>query len=264
MPPEERSLVCEDELKEENNSEDLVREQKAKNESKARKNLEDQVRELQWASYRDRLTKTGKLDRVMPIVDVSGSMAGEPMEVAIALGLLCAEVTKPPYNKLVCTFSKEPELFKVDQPTLREKVQAMRRMKWGMNTDFEAIFDLILQRALATKLPPEEMISLLIVFSDMQFDEARGRSTDWTSLHDQIHNKFQEHGYSLPSIVYWNLRASSKGSTFPITSKRKGVAMVSGYSGQMLKLFMDGDLNFDPVMMMMKAIKRYNFLTVVD
>lgn len=43
-------------------------------------------------------------------------------QVAIALSLLTAEVTKPPFNKIICTFSAVPELHLVKGETLVEKV----------------------------------------------------------------------------------------------------------------------------------------------
>jgi Domain of unknown function (DUF2828) len=45
--------------------------------------LSEQVAELQWKSYVDNLRKSGILDSAMAVADVSGSMNGTPMEVAI-------------------------------------------------------------------------------------------------------------------------------------------------------------------------------------
>ena len=52
---------------------------------------------------------------------------------------------------------------------------------------------------------------------------------------------FEAAGYKLPQVVYWNLRASSiRGQkSTPVTFNQEGVALVSGFSGQLLKLFMD-------------------------
>ena len=56
-----------------------------------------------------------------------------------------------------------------------------------------------------------------------------------------MQDKFEAAGYKLPQVVYWNLRAScirGQKST-PVTYDQEGVALVSGFSGQLLKLFMD-------------------------
>ncbi|KAI8907765.1 hypothetical protein DFJ77DRAFT_475237 [Powellomyces hirtus] len=233
--------------------------------------LEDKVRAQQWASYRDRLTKTGKLQRVLAVCDVSGSMRGEPMNVAIALGLLCAQVTAPPFNQLLCTFSQRPELFRIPDGALADQVTAISQMDAGLNTDFEAVFKLILDRATATHLPAADMVSTLIVFSDMEFDEARstdGRypGGDWMTLHESMQRMYEREGYTLPKIVFWNLAARrGRGRmSFPVSSDTEGVAMVSGFSGQLLKLFMKGHVDFNPAAVMKEALERYDHLKVVD
>ena len=44
-------------------------------------------------------------------------------------------------------------------------------MEWGYNTDFQKVFDVILEVAVKGKMKAEEMIKRLFVFSDMEFDE---------------------------------------------------------------------------------------------
>ncbi|KAK0573459.1 hypothetical protein LWI29_008353 [Acer saccharum] len=48
-----------------------------------------QVAELQWKRMVDDLSKEAKLRNCMAVCDVSGSMKGTPMEVAVALGIWC-------------------------------------------------------------------------------------------------------------------------------------------------------------------------------
>ena len=97
----------------------------------------EQVAELQWASYVDNLKKSGLIDSALSICDVSGSMDGEPMNVAIALSLLTAALSKPPFDNFICSFSESPSLHLVNQPTLKEKVSFVRNMDWGMNTNMQ-------------------------------------------------------------------------------------------------------------------------------
>ena len=61
------------------------------------KEMED-VSEMQWKSYVDNLKKVGMLESALAVCDVSGSMTGDPMNVAIALSLLIAALSKPPFN----------------------------------------------------------------------------------------------------------------------------------------------------------------------
>ena len=62
------------------------------------KELED-VSEMQWKSYVDNLKKVGMLESALAVCDVSGSINGDPMmNVAIALSLLIADLSKPPFD----------------------------------------------------------------------------------------------------------------------------------------------------------------------
>ena len=53
--------------------------------------------------------------------------------------------------------------------------------------------------------------------------------------------KFEAAGYKLPQVVFWNLRASDirRQKSTPVKLNEEGVALVSGFSGHLLKLFMD-------------------------
>jgi len=234
----------------------------------------DEVQELQWKAYVDHLKQSGSLSRCLAVVDVSGSMAGLPMQVAIALGLLVCECTLPPFQGLVCTFSKQPSFVKVplDSP-LSAKVNKIRGMDWGMNTNFHAVFKLILQKAQAARLKPEEMVQKLFVFSDMEFDQAAQTTYSANrnaTMFELIKSEFEEKGYELPQIIFWNLRATTRshggGVTVPVRQDASGAALVSGCSGNLLKLFCDGNLQeLTPSSVLKKAIERYSTIVkVVD
>ena len=93
------------------------------------------VAELQWNSYVDRLRQSGLFASALAVCDVSGSMTGVPMEAAIALSLLTAELSQPPFKNYICTFSSSPQLHVIDQPTLKEKAAFVRQMDWGVSTN---------------------------------------------------------------------------------------------------------------------------------
>ena len=137
-----------------------------------------------------------------------------------------------------------------------------------MNTDFQAVFDKLLSVAVDGNLPPERMVRKVFVFSDMEFDQASSRP--WETDYEAITRKFTEAGYgaAIPQIVFWNLRNSR---SVPVTSEQKGVALVSGYSKNMVKLFLDGeevvpDKILTPREVMDKAISwpEYEKLVVFD
>ncbi|XP_010468470.2 PREDICTED: uncharacterized protein LOC104748548 [Camelina sativa] len=238
-----------------------------------------QVAELQWKRMVDDLKTKGSLSNCMAICDVSGSMEGDPIEVSVALGLLISELSEEPWRGKLITFSKNPELHLVTGDDLRSKTEFVRNMQWDMNTDFQKVFDLILEVAVKGKLKPEEMIKRLFVFSDMEFDHASTSlyyrwkssrlipSNGWETDYEVIVSKYIEKGYgdAVPEIVFWNLRDSR---STPVLGNKKGVALVSGFSQNMIKVFLehDGEVIDDPISIMEAAISKdeYKSLVVVD
>ncbi|KAI0728864.1 hypothetical protein C8Q72DRAFT_916471 [Fomitopsis betulina] len=262
--------------------------------------LQLRVFEAQWGSLVQRLREAGRLDSALAVCDVSGSMSGEPMYVALALSLISAQLAKPPFCNGFITFSKDPQFQVVDfdKNGLARTLDDMRNAQWDMNTDLHAVFvRLLLPIAVENKVKPEDMIKTLFVFSDMQFDEATSAhpSNRWETSHDAIERAYQEAGYEVPRIVFWDLAAHDvRGpglSAMPVTSDKKGVALMNGFAPAMLKVFMgDADAEdvaeelqesvaenaisaeevqegqFDPLTIMKKAVGKASFdgLIVVD
>ncbi|KAF0902798.1 hypothetical protein E2562_019126 [Oryza meyeriana var. granulata] len=223
----------------------------------------NEVTNLQWKRMVEDLLELGKLNNCLAVCDVSGSMTGLPMDVCVALGLLLSELCDEPWHHRVITFSHRPQLHHIKGETLLEKTEFIRRMDWQMNTNFQAVFDQLLQVAVSGKLPPERMVKKVFVFSDMEFDQASSRP--WETDYEAITRKFTEAGYggAIPEVVFWNLRDSS---SVPVTAGQKGVALVSGYSKNMVKLFLRGSDMLTPRAVMERAIsgREYEKLVVFD
>ncbi|KAI3891774.1 hypothetical protein MKX03_020912 [Papaver bracteatum] len=228
------------------------------------------VAELQWRRMVDDMSKIGILTNCLAISDVSGSMSGTPMDVSVALGLLISEMSQQPWKGRLITFSTNTQLHEIKGDDLKSKTEFIKKMKWGMPTDFQKVFDRILEVAVDGDLKEDEMIKRLFVFTDMEFNEAsysqsgKGAAA-WETDYQVIRKKFRARGYmNVPEIVFWNLRESSSS---PVLSQQKGVAMLSGYSENLVKLFLEGDIGeLFPMRMMEKAIsgEKYNQLVVVD
>ncbi|KAK3041333.1 hypothetical protein RJ639_002314 [Escallonia herrerae] len=221
-----------------------------------------EVAELQWKRMVDDLAKKGKLSNCIAICDVSGSMDGVPMEVSVALGVLISELSEEPWKGKLITFSADPELQKLEGDTLLAKTEFVRKMDWGMNTDFQKVFDHILEIAVEGELREDQMIKRVFVFSDMEFDEAS--QNPWETDYQAIQRKFGEKGYKcVPEIVFWNLRHSS---STPVVASQSGVALVSGFSKNLLTIFLEGGgvMNPEDVMAMAIAGEEYKKLVVYD
>ena len=123
-----------------------------------------------WVNLKD-FIKPG--ENILPMIDVSGSMFGNPLNVAISLGMYLAERNKSEFKDMFLTFSEEPELVKLQGDTVSERFFNIGRADWGMNTDFEKAYKHILDRAVRFKVDPDSMPTMLLVLSDMQFDESQ-------------------------------------------------------------------------------------------
>jgi hypothetical protein len=197
---------------------------------------------------------------VLPLVDVSGSMVTAiggskttAMDVAVSLGLYCADKNKGKFKDTFLTFSESPQLLNLKGDIL-QKVQQMVTSKWGMNTNLHAAFNKILDVARKGKVPQEEMPQTLLIMSDMQFD-ACVKQDD--SAIEMIRRKYEEAGYQMPNVVFWNLNAKDN---VPVKFNEQGVALVSGFSPSILKAVLSGDMeNLTPVGVMMKTlmVERY-------
>jgi hypothetical protein len=242
----------------------------------------EKVAELQWARMVDDLTKKGKLNNCIAVSDVSGSMNGIPMEVSVALGLLVSELSEEPWKGKVITFSANPQLHLIEGDTLLAKTEFVRNMEWGGNTDLQKVFDRILEVAVENKLSEDQLIKRIFIFSDMEFDQATqnynygyrcgSKSSNeeetvergWGTDYQVIQRKFCEKGYNkVPEIVFWNLRNSS---STPVVATQSGVALVSGFSKNMLTIFLEegGIVNPEEVMGLAIAGEEYKKLVLYD
>jgi len=235
--------------------------------------LESQVNEAHWLKYVEDIRKAGWLDNCIAVPDVSGSMEGVPLQCCIAFSLLVSTVSRPPFNRTFITFSERPQISVLpNNLSVGAQVNFVRRLPWGMNTDFQRVFELILNRAKRNDLAKEDMIKTIFVFSDRQFDEAYGTSPRALERdYEQIKRKFNESGYDVPRLIFWNLSESERHET-PVLFNTIGTAVVSGWTEQLLKMFMESGREmishpeFCPEFVLQKAVANptYNVLKVLD
>ncbi|KAE9965621.1 hypothetical protein BLS_007498 [Venturia inaequalis] len=223
---------------------------------------EQRVSEGQWQSIVKRVKDSGSLSGCIAVCDVSGSMSSPtfsdgttPMDAAVGLSLLLAEVVDGPFGGHIITFHEQPSILEVggpnDKRSFLDKIVFMANAPWGGSTDLVAVFEkLILPTAKMHKIKPEDMIKQVIVFTDMQFNAAVGRygydleadsdSTEWSSSFERIKQSYAEAGYEMPTLVFWDLAGGREFASKPVGAEEPGTALVSGYSQGQLKMFLDG------------------------
>ena len=228
------------------------------------KSSEAQILNAQWINSSQ---QTGKLGKMVAMVDVSGSMSGDPLHAAVALGLRIAE--KSMLGKRVLTFSAVPQWVNLDGcDNFVSMVNLVQHAHWGMNTNFYAALDMILDAIVQNKLEPEDVEDMVLtILSDMQIDQA---DSSYGSMMSGIEQKYAEAGMRLykkpfkaPHILFWNLRSTSG---FPALSLQKNASMMSGFSAALLNLFCEEGLealqSCTPWSMFLKGInlERYQIL----
>lgn len=177
------------------------------------------------------------------VVDVSGSMFGTPMEVAISTGLYVSENCSGTYHNKFITFSEEPEIVSVKGNTIVEKVVNLSKANWGYCTNLEAVFNLILDTAIANNAPQEDMPNYLIIITDMGFDRLQGdpvTNVQKKTLIESMKAKFEAAGYTMPVLVLWNVDASD--TQMPMTADDNGWISISGYSPSIFKALLSEEL----------------------
>lgn len=214
----------------------------------------------------------GANDMILPVVDVSGSMttaagAGKTvtitcMDVAVSLGLYISERNEGPFKDAFITFSDNPKL-QVLSGSLKDRYTQMSNSDWGMSTNLEATFKLILDQATKHNLSPDEMPNKILILSDMEFNSAviGYNNTNWNLTAQQmIENMYAAAGYKVPQIVYWNIQ--SRNGNVPVSFDKTGTALVSGFSPAIMTSLLGGDIE-SPQQIMDKTILSERYAQIV-
>jgi len=209
----------------------------------------------QWNNLPDYLANSKEI--ILPICDVSGSMVGLPLDVCVSLGIYISERNKGIFENAFITFSENPKLQYLTG-NLTQRIRQLETADWAMNTDLYAVFETLLKKAKADQIEPDQMPSMLLIFSDMEFDAAVSGQTNL----DSIRQKYDQNGYKLPKIVFWNLRGSTNNS--PAKAKDENIALVSGFSPSILETILSGKIEkFTPLNLVLKTLESERYERVI-
>lgn len=219
----------------------------------------------QWASLPNYMENSG--ERVLPVCDVSGSMdqpAGANknvtcMDVCISLGLYVSDRNEGAFKDAFITFSEQPQLQYLNG-NLGDKFSQLQNAAWGMSTNLEAVFNLVLTRAKSARVPESEMPTMIMIMSDMEFNRCMRNQS--ASALDMIRQNYEAAGYAMPKVVFWNLQSRNDGN-IPVQISDSGAALVSGFSPAILKSLLTGE-EMSPISIMNKTVHsaRYEPITV--
>ena len=188
------------------------------------------------------------------------------MEVSISLGLYISERNEGAFKDAFLTFSSTPRMEFLEG-NVWERTRQLSMADWGMSTNLEATFDLILNRAVKENVPQSEMPTKILVISDMEFNEAtrtgnyHGNPNEYNATAiEMIKEQYSEAGYKMPEIIFWNV--NGRLNNVPVTMNEQGAALVSGFSPSILKSILSGEWE-NPLDLMLETIKneRYEVIT---
>ena len=238
---------------------------------------ENETIELQWRTIVDNVKSSGILGNSLAIIDLSGSMFSAsngsiPAQVAISLGIITSLCCKGMFKNKFITFSENPELVslipddlykeyteKGIDPSLYTCFKSLVDVDFGYNTNFVKCCDMIIKYGKDNNINDEDMPKKLFIFTDMQFDEATNENDKEKSgietLYKTIVKMFKAADYTAPKFIFWNLNSSHRES-FPVNCKTEGTAMISGFSEQLLKIFMTYD-EFKPDLIVEEILAPY-------
>ncbi len=212
-------------------------------------------RRLMLQKYWDNLKDfyNGREENGIAVVDVSGSMSGTPMEVAVSMGAYIADKAHGPFANHFITFSEKPELVEFEGVDITDKLRRTVRADWGMNTNIKAVFDMLLRTAQNEHVKAEDMPTRIYIFSDMEFDSCvtlgKKRSNYFrTTTIDEVNSDLENikmewnaAGYKMPQIIFWNLDARQNR----IPAIGEGFSYVSGFSPSMIDCILSGKDGYD-------------------
>lgn len=210
------------------------------------------------------------LSNTLVVRDGSGSMTCQvnahtcALDIADALTLYCADRCVGPYKNKFITFSSRPQFVDVSgKANLHDKLRYLCTFDDCSNTNLEATFDLILRTAVENNLSQEELPKQVLIVSDMEFDcvSYSSRRHSSKALMEVIAQKFEDAGYKLPKLVFWNV--NGRTNTIPMQENEMGVILVSGFSVQALNVVLSGE--YDPYKAILKVLDspRYEAIPLV-
>ena len=233
--------------------------------------------QAQWNSLRDSIRAKGSLGKCVVMADFSGSMMGgsssvAPIDVSKGLGLLCAECTSPAFQDRILTFDSTPTWHNISHLTsLHQRVCSFSNVSQGTSTNFKGAMDLVLNRLVEAKVPVGEEPDIILVLTDMGWDQANNNNHYYGGKKQNDPAKFETHidrikkdfkakgGWKMPTIVIWNV--SGKFQEYHHESNTEGVCVISGWSAAILKYIMGGE----DIVEKMKTMTPYKMMrTVLD
>ena len=202
-----------------------------------------------WQNQKDYLN--GKPCKMMCVVDTSGSMTStygtsvKPIDVAISLGMYCAERIGEPLKNYFISFSSRPQLIKVEGIDFVDKVRRIYSQNLCEDTNLQAVFDMLLNMYKSGNVKAEDIPEQLVVISDMEINCGSYWRNDIERKTEMelIRQQWENAGVKMPKLVYWNV--SARQNVILDDADNKDVTFISGCSPVIFTALMEGKSSKD-------------------
>lgn len=206
------------------------------------------------------------IDNTIVVADGSGSMTTKingthvsALDVANGLAIYCAQKCRGEFKNTYITFSNRPQIVKLNHKALRGNIEIALKHNEVATTNIEKVFNLILETAINSHMNQDDIPKNILILSDMEFNSATSGNPTKT-LFGNIAAKYASYGYKLPRLVFWNI--CGRTDTIPVKQNELGVALVSGFSVNIIKMVMSDIL--DPYQLLVNTITSERYQKVFD
>lgn len=193
---------------------------------------ERKVIEKYWNNLPNYFENNGNVSNIMCVVDTSASMrllrgkTVAPIDVAISLGMYCAERSKDPFHNYYISFSRFPKLIHITGTDFVDKVMRIYKENLCENTNIQGVFELLKRISLTSGVEKEDIPETIVIISDMQMDHISYNNFDTKTDMELIREDWEFAGLKMPKLVYWNVNAKKD----TILDSGDDVTFVSGFS----------------------------------
>ena len=175
------------------------------------------------------------------------------LDVCNAITIYASENNVGEYKDKFITFSSKPQYVDLSKcNTLAEKIEELYKHDDCSTTNIEKVFDMVLNTAIKNKLNQEDLPKQILIISDMEFNCINDYYDIWDSdndnrrkldntLFEEIADRFNENGYKLPKLVFWNV--NSRTNAVPLQKNELGVILVSGFSKNIFDMVLSTELD---------------------
>ena len=148
---------------------------------------------------------------------------------------------------------------KISEGNIVEKFESIYKNQ-GYHIDIQAIFEMLLNKAIEYDIPVEDMPENILIICDVEFDSCwiKGNNKACFEIVEKMYKKTK---YKMPKLIFWNVAAGSSRN-FHIKLNQQGVIFIFGNIPHVLNIMTNinnEDFNPETIMKSILNNERYSF-----